>query len=202
MGSLHHHYSVTARGVKKRLFWAENPVGISRARYYDPAVGRFVSEDPKDIRSDLYTNAVNLYAYADNNPINRIDPLGLWSITFGLYAGAGGEITFGKDNGNWFATGRVGIGLGGGISYDPNGGIPGPAIKNPSVGGLVLSDSTQVGFNAGPISASIEGGVARNYSNRESSPFGGLSYGGTAATGIGAGASIGAQATIYRGCNK
>jgi RHS repeat-associated protein len=36
-----------------------------RARYYDPTTGRFVSEDP--------IWALNLYPYADNNPINIID---------------------------------------------------------------------------------------------------------------------------------
>ncbi len=39
-----------------------------RARYYDPTTGRFVSEDP--------IWALNLYPYADNNPITRIDPNG------------------------------------------------------------------------------------------------------------------------------
>ena len=45
-----------------------------RARYYDPTTGRFVSEDP--------IWALNLYPYADNNPINNIDPSG--NITFGI----------------------------------------------------------------------------------------------------------------------
>lgn len=35
------------------------------ARYYDPSIGRFLSEDP--------IWSTNLYAYADNNPIMRID---------------------------------------------------------------------------------------------------------------------------------
>lgn len=39
-----------------------------RARYYKPGVGRFLTEDP--------IWSTNLYPYADNNPIKKIDPLG------------------------------------------------------------------------------------------------------------------------------
>lgn len=39
-----------------------------RARMYNPYYGRFMSEDP------IFSN--NLYPYADNNPINKIDPNG------------------------------------------------------------------------------------------------------------------------------
>jgi RHS repeat-associated protein len=44
-----------------------------RARYYDPQVGRFVSEDPIGFEG----GDVNLYAYVGNNPIVLIDPDGL-----------------------------------------------------------------------------------------------------------------------------
>jgi RHS repeat-associated protein len=37
-----------------------------RARYYDPAAGRFISEDPS-------RSASNLYEYANNTPANRVD---------------------------------------------------------------------------------------------------------------------------------
>ena len=40
-----------------------------RARYYSPEIGRFVSEDP--VRDGL-----NWYVYANNNPVNYIDPWG------------------------------------------------------------------------------------------------------------------------------
>jgi RHS repeat-associated protein len=58
-----------------------------RARYYDPQVGRFISEDPIGFDG----GDVNLMAYAGNNPVMRIDPLGLWTlgINFGGNAGVG-----------------------------------------------------------------------------------------------------------------
>lgn len=43
-----------------------------RARYYNPLVQRFISEDPSDI-----LGGINLYAYAGDNPIRFRDPLGL-----------------------------------------------------------------------------------------------------------------------------
>jgi RHS repeat-associated protein len=47
-----------------------------RARYYDPASGRFLTQDP--LRgSGLSPQSLNPYAYALNNPTNRVDPSGL-----------------------------------------------------------------------------------------------------------------------------
>jgi RHS repeat-associated protein len=53
----------------------QEPNGLyyMRARYYDPQIGRFISEDP--IR--FAGGDVNLYAYAGNNPVNFVDPFGL-----------------------------------------------------------------------------------------------------------------------------
>lgn len=43
-----------------------------RARYYDPAIGRFISEDPIGFKG-----GVNFYAYVHNNAITLRDPFGL-----------------------------------------------------------------------------------------------------------------------------
>ena len=45
-----------------------------RARMYDPALGRFISEDPIGFAGAN----INLYGYVRNNPLNLIDPLGLY----------------------------------------------------------------------------------------------------------------------------
>lgn len=51
------------------------------ARYYDPALGRFVSPDPLYMsdpeRCTTSPIACNLFAYANNNPMAFIDPTGL-----------------------------------------------------------------------------------------------------------------------------
>ena len=50
------------------------------ARYYDPAVGRFISVDPlyfEQPEKDLADpQKLNLYAYARNNPVHNLDPDG------------------------------------------------------------------------------------------------------------------------------
>jgi hypothetical protein len=43
------------------------------ARWYDPTLGRFITEDP-------IKDGVNWFAYVSNNPLNRIDPTGLKEI--------------------------------------------------------------------------------------------------------------------------
>ncbi len=49
-----------------------------RARWYDPETGRWLSNDPIGISGGL-----NLYAFCSNDPVNFVDPMGLWGIQFG-----------------------------------------------------------------------------------------------------------------------
>jgi len=46
-----------------------------RARYYNPAVGRFISEDPA-------FDGLNWYVYCGNDPVNMVDPSGHYAIKF------------------------------------------------------------------------------------------------------------------------
>jgi RHS repeat-associated protein len=55
-------------------------------RSYDPNVGQFLSVDP------LVAMTNEAYQYGDDNPVNRTDPAGTW--TLGLCAGANGQLAF------------------------------------------------------------------------------------------------------------
>src|SRR5690606_16406876 len=46
-------------------------------RFYDPAAGRFVTQDPIGFKAEDN----NFYRYVGNNPVNEIDPSGLESKT-------------------------------------------------------------------------------------------------------------------------
>jgi len=56
-------------------------------RYYDPQAGRWLTQDPIG-----YLGGMNLYGYCSGDPINCIDPLGLWTWdnTFGVLKAVGG----------------------------------------------------------------------------------------------------------------
>jgi RHS repeat-associated protein len=84
-----------------------------RARMYAPAWGRFMEADPLGTLTAVPQagvtgtgNRINLYAYVENDPLNKVDPTGLGSVSGGqnaspapgvqLVAGSGYFITGGK----------------------------------------------------------------------------------------------------------
>jgi RHS repeat-associated protein len=62
-----------------------------RARYYDPALGRFLQPDPARFQG----GGANLYVYVTNNPVNRMDPTGLRGFL------VGGTNISGKADSRW-----------------------------------------------------------------------------------------------------
>jgi len=94
-----------------------------RARYYDPSVGRFISEDPLGFGG----GDVNLFAYVQNDPVNRIDPLGLQAgseVIGGIASGAGEAVGIGA------AAAGAGVGVGIGIILYPAAIAEEPAIPS------------------------------------------------------------------------
>ena len=64
-----------------------------RARYYDPEIGRFISEDPLGFEA-----GINFYAYVENNPMILNDPMGLDAASVGTTISVGplGSVSFGR----------------------------------------------------------------------------------------------------------
>ena len=63
---------------------SETALYFYRARYYKPAMGRFLSRDPLGAAPD-----VNLYRYVGNNPLTYVDPDGWLSLMPGGLGGVG-----------------------------------------------------------------------------------------------------------------
>jgi RHS repeat-associated protein len=59
-----------------REFDSESGLYFMRMRYYDPAAGRFLQEDPLGFNS----GQLNLYSYVGNDPLNWVDPLGACQV--------------------------------------------------------------------------------------------------------------------------
>jgi RHS repeat-associated protein len=65
-----------------QYFDAETGLHQNYFRDYDPKTGRYIQADPIGLKG-----GVNTYAYVENSPATKIDPLGLASCTFTLSTG-------------------------------------------------------------------------------------------------------------------
>lgn len=80
---------------------SESNLYYFNARYYDPALGRFLTPDRSLGAHPLQHSALNTYAYAGNNPISYTDPSGKFSEVGFLvgvaFAAVGGFVVAGTD---------------------------------------------------------------------------------------------------------
>ena len=144
------------------VFDTESGLYYLQSRYYNPEVGRFINADAfTSTGQGLLGN--NMFAYCNNNPINNIDTLGLWTISFSISLnavfGLGISLSFGfafDNKGNFdlqysyaipgvndtAMVGAVGVGVGISVQYtkaDSVYDLYGPATYVGASGGAGLS---------------------------------------------------------------
>ncbi|MGC2890350.1 MAG: RHS repeat-associated core domain-containing protein, partial [Candidatus Acidiferrum sp.] len=84
-----------ALGIEE-VVWENCGGSDDSARYYDPAVGRFASEDPVQFRG-----GTNFYSYVHNKPVVMRDPTGRIAWGGGIVGSAAGGVF-------WFGGGGEG----------------------------------------------------------------------------------------------
>ncbi len=140
-----------------------------QTRYYDPELGRFISQDNIDYADPETINGLNLYAYCANNPIMNVDPTGefFWSILIvsmilGAVIGAvSGGVTAVR-NGESFWSGALIGGLKGlvtGAAFGLGGALGAAAFAT----GTVIGIGTALGWAAGVAVVSFGAGYGINY---------------------------------------
>ena len=88
-------------------------------RWYDAATGRWISKDPI-----LLDGGWNVYAFCDNDPVNRIDPSGLysfWQWTSQVIGAVSGAVQIAGGIGMALTTGISGAGFVAGVVVAANG---------------------------------------------------------------------------------
>ena len=134
-------------GYTGRELDAQTGLYYYRARYYDPMVGRFISEDPIGFSA----GDTNLYRYVNNSPTNFTDPSGEWA-NFAIGAAIGAGLDLGVQlwqNGGDFSKIKWDSVLISGISGAIGGGIGGALLKQGTSLAARTALNAGVGFNLG-----------------------------------------------------
>ena len=154
-----------------RSFDVDTGLYYFRARDYHPALGRFLQPDPAD-----YADGPNLYAYVQNNPVNFVDPYGLWTLQIGVSVGGGlggggtggGGVVFGFSWENGFQFGTYEVAGGGGFAGAAGSGVidisvsSNSDINDLSGNALTVGGSGGEGLSLGGEANFPQGGEAAN----------------------------------------
>ena len=155
--------------VRYRGYYFDSETGFYyvSSRYYDPEIGRFLNADDTEyLGADGSVLSYNLFAYCMNDPVNRFDVDGNWSLPNWAKVVVGAVATV--------AAVAVTVATGGaaapvliGVAVSTIGGAASGAIQHRVTTGTwkgadkAALDGAADGFMTGAISGAITGGVGR-----------------------------------------
>jgi len=144
---------------------AETGLHYNWNRYYDPEIGRYISADPIGL-----DGGINLYAYVSNDPVNFVDPWGLWAfwsgVTGTLASGPASSFSEGAaydsntgGYGSYSSTSPDGAGVGSSIGLEFG-------LYTGTMDGATTTDSINTPLGSGSIIRGSNGelGIAVNFS--------------------------------------
>lgn len=138
------------------------------ARDYDPVTGRWTTRDPVGFGG----SDTNLYGYVMQDPVNGYDWFGLWSISLSIYDGFGGGLSLsgkglplpGFNFHLCSLSAKLGIGLGGGLDFEPNGSQPDNRAQS-GANSIGLFGEASAGIGPLSIGWGSESGITESYDN-------------------------------------
>jgi len=130
-------------------------------RDYEPAAGRWTAKDPIFFRG----GQGNLFGYVLNNPVNLLDPFGLWELGIDAFPGLGFGISFGSSNGRGWIKIRAGFGVGTALSLNEFNGPPDNAQGLST--GVGVCGKVGVRFGVLSIPFGVREGVYRDWNDPE-----------------------------------
>ena len=73
--------------LRYRGYYYDSETGFYylQSRYYDPEIGRFINADSYASTDATGLLSTNMFAYCENDPVNKSDPSGEWFFTSGRY---------------------------------------------------------------------------------------------------------------------
>jgi RHS repeat-associated protein len=116
-------------GYTGHKFDADLGLSYMQARYYDPVIGRFMSNDPVGWVANNPVYSFNRYSYTNNNPYKYVDPDGRIVVYAGSTASGNAGLSGGGSSGLWLSVSSNGIEFGPYTSAEG-----GSAIGAPSAG--------------------------------------------------------------------
>ncbi len=152
------------RGFTEKEYDPDIRLYYFNARWYDPELGRFISED-----SAADPNNCNLYSYCGNCPVMRCDPTGkfVWWLPL-FFGGFFGGVSSGMNGGDFWTgfafgavTGALGLGINAGLgALGMASGAFETCVLSGGIAGGITSALTGGDFWSGVGMGALGGGVA------------------------------------------